>query len=388
MAKPRKEKAKKKIAFLTGTRADFGKIKPLIAKLHADGSFDVHIFATGMHMDSKYGSTVEEIEKAGFPNIFKFINYTGATTLDLVMGNTVLGFGNFVRQVQPDLIVVHGDRSEAMAGALVGALNNILVTHIEGGEVSGTVDEIIRHAVSKLSHTHFVANIGAQKRLLQMGERSESVYVTGSPDLDVMKSDELPDLDEVRGKYHIPFEKYGIILFHPVTTEEGLLKKTENLCDALLESKCNYVVIYPNNDPGTDVILSVYEDKLANDRRFVLFPSMRFEYFLSLLKHAHFIVGNSSSGVREAPFYGVPAINIGSRQKNRGNAKKEEGVFDVGHDKASILKLVKQFSKKKTRFEPTNEFGNGDSAENFLKILKGGKLWGTSIQKQFLDIKF
>ena len=107
---------KKKVAFLTGTRADFGKIKPLIGRVVADGNFDVHIFATGMHMDSKYGSTVEEIEKTGFPNIYKFINYTGSSTLDAIMGNTVLGFGNFVRQVEPDLIVVHGDRSEAMAG--------------------------------------------------------------------------------------------------------------------------------------------------------------------------------------------------------------------------------------------------------------------------------
>ncbi len=389
MGKNRAKDQKKKVAFLSGTRADFGKIKPLIGKLIADGGFDVHIFATGMHMDSRYGSTVEEIEKAGFPNIYKFINYTGASTLDSVMGNTVLGFGTFVRQVKPDLIVVHGDRSEAMAGALVGALNNILVTHIEGGEVSGTVDEIIRHAVSKLSHAHFVANAEAKKRLVQMGEDDASVFVVGSPDLDVMKSEELPDIEEVRRNYSIPFTEYGIVLFHPVTTEtQSLLKQTEELALALQKSAFNYVVIYPNNDPGTDIIQSVYEEKLREDARFALYPSMRFEYFLSLLKHAHFIIGNSSSGVREAPFYGVPVINIGSRQKNRAKASAKKGIFDVGQGHADILKHIQKFTEKKVRFEPSSGFGSGGSADTFLKILKDKKIWDTSIQKQFLDIQF
>ncbi|MDP3935200.1 MAG: UDP-N-acetylglucosamine 2-epimerase, partial [Candidatus Giovannonibacteria bacterium] len=308
----------KKIVFLTGTRADFGKIRSLISKLNEDGHFATHIFATGMHMDSKYGSTVNEIEKFGFPNIYKFINYAGPSTLDAIFANTVSGFGNFVRETKPDMIVVHGDRSEALAGALVGSMNNILVAHIEGGELSGTIDEMIRHAVSKVSHLHFVANEEAKKRLIQMGEKEDTIFVIGSPDLDIMRSENLPTLSEMKKTFDVPFDKYGIFIFHPFSAEMGgLLKSVEIVVDALIESKFNYVAVYPNNDPGTDIILDIYKKKLFNSKRFIIHPSMRFEHFLTLLKNANFIIGNSSAGIREAPFYGVPAINIGGRQSNR-----------------------------------------------------------------------
>jgi UDP-N-acetylglucosamine 2-epimerase (hydrolysing) len=174
----------KKIVFLTGTRADFGKLKSLIEI--SNKNFEVHLFATGMHMDKKYGYTVKEIEKCGYKNIFKFINHDASSMMDITLSRTIEGFANYIHLFQPDLIIIHGDRIEALAGATVGALNNILVAHIEGGEVSGTVDELIRHAVSKLSHIHLVANDEAKNRLLQMGERNESIYVIGSPDMDAM----------------------------------------------------------------------------------------------------------------------------------------------------------------------------------------------------------
>ena len=153
----------KKIVFLTGTRADFGKIKSLIEIARANQAFEVHIFATGMHMDKKYGYTVIELEKYGYDNIYKYINHNAESSMDITLSRTIEGFANYIRLIEPDIIIVHGDRIEALAGATVGALNNILVAHIEGGELSGTVDELIRHAVSKLSHVHFVANEEAKK---------------------------------------------------------------------------------------------------------------------------------------------------------------------------------------------------------------------------------
>ncbi len=209
----------KKIIFLTGTRADFGKLKSLIAILNRQPQFEVHLFATGMHLDKKYGFTVHEIEKCGYPNIYKYINHDTESMMDITLSRTIEGFANYVRMIQPDLIIVHGDRVEALAGATVGALNNILVAHVEGGELSGTVDELIRHAVSKLSHTHFVANAEAKHRLMQMGECEASIHIIGSPDMDVMLSEHLPSLEEVKEHYEIPFEKYAISIFHPVTTE-------------------------------------------------------------------------------------------------------------------------------------------------------------------------
>jgi UDP-N-acetylglucosamine 2-epimerase (hydrolysing) len=188
-----------------------------------------------MHMLSRYGSTAIEIHKAGFDNIFPYINQDASVNsqMDLVLANTIQGLGHYIRECPPDLIVVHGDRIEALAGAIVGALNNILVAHIEGGEVSGSVDELIRHAVSKSSHLHFVANDEARARLVQMGEARSSIFVIGSPDIDVMLSDSLPDLEEVKTKYEIPFAEYAIFLLHPVTTELQHFLKTPKLSRSL-----------------------------------------------------------------------------------------------------------------------------------------------------------
>ncbi|MFM8917489.1 MAG: UDP-N-acetylglucosamine 2-epimerase, partial [Bacteroidota bacterium] len=246
----------KKILFLTGTRADFGKLKSLIRICNATHGFDVSIFATGMHLQEQYGYTFHEIEKSGFTNIHCFANHGNGAGMDLTMAKTIEGLSEYVKVNRPDLLVVHGDRIEALAGSIVGALNNILVAHIEGGEVSGTVDELIRHAVTKMSHLHFVSNNEAATRLIQMGELPESIHVIGSPDMDVMVSTDLPSLDEVKQHYEIPFDAYGIIMFHPVTTELDRMKlASENLFEAARQSGLNFVVIYPNNDMGSEFIL-------------------------------------------------------------------------------------------------------------------------------------
>ena len=225
----------KKILFITGTRADFGKLKALIKKVKDSSDFEYQIFATGMHLLKKYGSTINEINKSGFTNIHSFLNQdvVFGAQMDYVTANTINGLGLYVREFRPDLIVVHGDRVEALAGSIVGMLNNILVAHIEGGEVSGTVDEMMRHAISKLSHIHFVTNEEAATRLKQMGELPERIYVIGSPEIDIMLSDELPDIEEVKNYYEIDFEDYGILTYHPVTTELDELKTNiNNIVDA------------------------------------------------------------------------------------------------------------------------------------------------------------
>jgi UDP-N-acetylglucosamine 2-epimerase (hydrolysing) len=249
----------RKVLFLTGTRADFGKLKSLLYQLECKHNFEVHIFVTGMHMLKKYGYTYDEIEKCGFKNIYKYINQNHSDTMDSILAKTVQGFSDYVKEIDPSIIIVHGDRVEALAGAIVGSLNNILVAHIEGGEVSGTVDGLMRHAITKMSHLHFAANQVARKRLLQLGEAPESIYEIGSPDMDILVSQNLPTLEEVKKRYEISFEKYSILLFHPVTTELANLRQDiENLVDCVLEDSRNYVVIYPNNDEGTDTIFYEY----------------------------------------------------------------------------------------------------------------------------------
>lgn len=371
----------KKILFVTGTRADFGKIKPLIQQVKESREFSYQIFATGMHMLSIYGLTVNEIRKAGFDNIYTFINQDSAITsqMDLVLANTIQGLAYYVREYRPDLIIVHGDRVEAMAGAIVGALNNILVAHIEGGELSGTVDELIRHAITKLSHIHFVANKEARKRLIQMGERAKSIFVIGSPDIDIMLSEHLPELEQVCQKYEIPFREYLVFIYHPVTTEiHDLPTQIRAVVDAILESELNCVVIYPNNDMGADIIVKELE-RLKDKPHFRLIPSMRFEYFLSLLKNARAIVGNSSAGIREAPVYGIPTINIGTRQLNRYNY---HSIINVDYDKSAILSALRRLPGPT---KPSLHFGEGKSATLFMQELRTEQLWKTPRQKQFVD---
>ncbi len=375
---------KKKIVFLTGTRADFGKIKPLIQILQGNEAFEIHVFVTGMHMNHKYGYTAQEVSKCGFENIFEFINHEDSSHMDQTLAKTIEGFSYYINEVEPDLVVVHGDRVEAMAGAIVGSLNNILVAHIEGGELSGTIDELIRHAVSKMSHLHLVANDEAAKRLEQLGELKKSIFTIGSPDLDIMSSDTLPSIESVKNYYEIPFEKYAILMFHPVTTElQRLTTDVTALIDAVLESGQNYVVIYPNNDSGSDIILEEFK-RLENSERFRVFPSLRFEKFLTLMKHAKFMIGNSSAGIREAPFYALPSINIGNRQKNRSSAKS---IIHIQNNKDEILSAIELLlTKDRSEHElDVHEFGTGNSAAHFLEILQQESFWNTAHQKQFQD---
>ena len=371
----------KKIAFLTGTRADFGKIKSLIQILENQEDFEAHIFVTGMHMLEEYGYTLIEVERCGFKNISTFNNHTHEATMDLTLAKTISGFSAFVKTTQPNLIVIHGDRVEALAGAIVGSLNNILVAHIEGGELSGTIDELIRHATSKMSHIHFVANKNAKNLLKQMGELPESIFTIGSPDIDIMFSNTLPDLETVKTYYNIQFSNYAVAMFHPVTTEYNNMEVyAQNFVSALIASNKNYVVIFPNNDLGSKIILKAYK-QLMQHEKFRVFPSVRFEYFLTLLKNAEFIIGNSSAGIREAPYYGIPTINIGTRQDNRSSLNS---IINTSYNTKDIENAIACKKIIKTKEEVA--FGIGNSAQAFLETLKLQTFWNTNHQKQFITL--
>lgn len=373
----------KRIIFLTGTRADFGKLKSLIEITSNSPLFDVHIFATGMHLQQKYGYTVDEIEKCGYKNIYKYINHTSEKSMDHTLAKTIEGFSNYVKEFQPDLIIIHGDRVEALAGAIVGSLNNIIVAHIEGGEVSGTIDELIRHAVSKMSHVHFVSNDLAKKRLIQMGEDTGNVFVIGSPDVDAMLSATLPSIADVKKRYDISYDQYALVLFHPVTTEEKQMPKyARQFVDSLLNEDGNFVVIYPNNDLGSSFILQEYE-RLEGRKNFKIFPSIRFEYFLVLLKYATFLVGNSSAGIREAPYYGLPVVNIGTRQQNRA---LHDDIINCGYEVAEINQAI-DIAKKST-FKNVDLFGAGNSNTLFFEIITNSDFWKIKRQKHFVDVLF
>lgn len=377
----------KKIIFLTGTRADYGKLKSLMKRVEESIDFELYVFVTGMHMLQKYGSTYHEIEKDGFKNIYKYINQksTSSHHMDIALSNTIIGLSNYCDEISPDMIVVHGDRLEALAGAIVGAFNNIKVMHIEGGEVSGTIDESIRHSITKMSHFHLVANEEAKRRIIQLGEKEETIFVFGSPDIDIMYSENLPKIADVKDKYSINFDNYSILMYHPVTTEVDTLKENiKQVVDAVIESERNYVVIYPNNDSGSDIILKEYK-RFEDNNKFIVYPSMRFEYFLTLLKECDFIIGNSSSGIREACAYGKLAIDIGNRQKGRYN----DSIVNISHVYENKEQILLEINTPKYLDEITiSHFGDGKSDEKFLEIISSGNIWKSDIQKRFIDIDF
>lgn len=374
----------KKIMFITGTRADYGKLKKLMKAVEADNRFENYIFVCGMHLLPQYGNTYNGIINEGFKNVHiaRGINYTSEMSINL--GNTITYLYGYVHDIKPDMIVVHGDRIDALAGAIVGALNNIWVSHIEGGEVSGTIDESIRHAVSKFAHFHFVANSEAAKRLVQLGENVENIFEIGSPDIDVMLSNNLPDFAEVKRWYELRFDKYAIVLYHPVTTEVGTLAvKVNALMEALQSTGKKYVMIYPNNDTGAEVIISRIE-QVRGTENFEVYKTLKFEYFLTLLKHADFIIGNSSAGIREACVYGIPAIDIGTRQAGRYDVNVLRNIRHCGESREEILEAIHKISNEKYQ-TPSSAFGKGNSTELFMQVIGKAELWDREIQKHFID---
>lgn len=373
--------SKKKIIFVTSTRADYGKLKSIILEIQKNLNITSKVFVTGMHNMDLYGKTVGEIKKDKIKNLFIYKNQGLSSSMSKILINTIRGFSNYLEKEKPDLVVLHGDRVEPLGCAISSLLSNVKIVHVEGGEVSGTVDEMIRHAISKLSHIHFVSNKLAKNRLLQMGEDKKSIFVVGSPDVDLILSKNLPSIEEVKKRYGIKYDKFSISILHPVTTNiENIKSETEAYFDALQKSKNNYVITYPNNDLGSEYILNQI-NKLKKKKNFKVIPSLRFEFFLTLLKNSSYIIGNSSCGLMEAPYYGVPTINIGNRQKNRLESKS---LINVSFNKKKIIQAINSVNKKKV--SKSKFFGKGNSSIKIQKLIDSKKIWNIKLQKSFIDL--
>ena len=367
------------ILFVTGTRADFGKLEPLIVATR-DAGFPVSIFVTGMHMFDQYGMTKIEVHRVHGVNVHEFLNQRPGDPLDIILSKTIVGLSDYCIEHRPDLVVFHGDRVEALACALVCATNYIRSAHIEGGELSGTIDESFRHCNTKLAHNHFVSSQEAARRVNALGEPEDSVHVIGSPELDFHSQNSGVTLDEVRSRYQIPFDEYAICIFHPVTSEVDTMgEQARFLFGRLIASGRDFVVIAPNNDPGSDAIRMAMNDLPLE--RFRILPSMRFSHFSELLKNSACVVGNSSAGVREAPFLGIPSLDFGTRQMNRARA---ESIVSVGADISAVDHFLREHWGR--RHENDAAFGDGRAANRFVAVLKQNEFWVSSLQKAFSEI--
>lgn len=355
-----------RLAFLTATRADYGKLRPLIAV--ARDTHDAHVIVTGMHLSDRHGMTAIEVERfmSRTPNrcwripsgIDGDLARVASKTLDLVSHTLAV--------IKPDALVVHGDRTEALAGALAATLAGIRVIHVEGGEVSGSVDDKLRYAITQLADVHLVANDDAAEAVAARAS-DDDVHVIGSPEVDTLLGP-LPSFTAAIDRYDVPFEPadYGIAIYHPVVHDNEPHGMGAALARALVESDRNWIVLTPNADPG-EIEIRAWVDALSESDHFRVVPSMRFELFATLLRDAALIIGNSSCGVREAPVLGTPTINVGVRQSGRSSNGliRHIDTADAGLMLATITELWGR------RFDPVLEFGDGHAAERFLGVLGG-----------------
>jgi len=372
--------SKVKILFITGTRADVGKLAPFVDAVIKNKNYEPVILVTGMHLEEIFGLTYQEVEKRFKCKIILERNYVGEVSPIQSFANTAQIISKILEDFNIEIIIVHGDRPEALAGAISGSLFNTIVCHIEGGDISGTVDESLRHSITKLAHIHFPTSEKAALRLFQMGEKKDSVFVSGSHIANISSVDFLPSFKNVQERYDIPWNDFYISILHPVTTELEIMPLwVEEYFSALEIINENFLILYPNSDLGHDIILKRIL-KIRNKEKFRILPSVRHEAYLRILFESSGIIGNSSSAIHEAPIFGIPAIDYGTRQKGRTNDKNM--VLSASYQKADLIEKFQRLKKIKLnkKVDLTEKINPFDVFSDFLEKKKYQNI---SLQKEF-----
>jgi GDP/UDP-N,N'-diacetylbacillosamine 2-epimerase (hydrolysing) len=375
---------KKKILFVTERRADYSKLRPIINEIKKSKKLDYYLVVTGSHLLKSQGYTIKEIKKDGLKiyKTFKIFdeNYDSPSSMTMAFGKSIINLTKIIGALKPDIVFSGFDIGANFAAAIVGSHMNIHVVHLEGGEKTGNIDESIRHATSKFAHIHFTSNNDALKRLVKMGENKNNIFVVGNPSLDTIISMKFISKIKLEKEFKIDLKKpFLLIVQHTVTTEINKIDKYFlKTINAIKELKLQAIIISGNADTGHQKI-----KKIIKNSKISYFDSLPFDKYISLLNYSNAIVGNSSSGIMEAPFLHVPSINIGTRQKGRGKASS---IINVGYNTNEIKnginkvlyneKLLSQIKKQK------NLHGNGTASKKIVQILEKLDLKNISIQKK------
>lgn len=370
----------RKVSYVTGTRADFGLMQSTLQAIHEHSQLSLSLFVTGMHLLPAYGETWKEIEEGGLTIAAKIpVELTGnsGSEMAIALGQQVIGLTQAMQNERPDLLLLLGDRGEMLAGAIAALHLNIPIVHIHGGELSGTVDESVRHAISKLAHYHFTATEMSRERLIRMGESPENIIVTGAPGLDAIYKTQLLERAPLFSKYDLGAESsLLLILFHPVVQQaESASEQTRALLDAAVESGMKPLVIMPNADAGGAHITEVIHEYVNKKQVQTALHVPRNE-FLSLVAHAEVMAGNSSSGIIEAASLGAPVVNVGDRQQCR---ERNPNVVDVIPVKEDILEAIGKAQEMKGSHWD-NVYGDGKAS---LRIVE--ELMGISLAPEILE---
>ena len=378
---------RRKIFIVVERRADYSRYKPILEKLKEDSFFDVHLVVTGICLLDIHGKDVNYIKEDGFTinaELKMFNEERPDTGGEMVrsMARVMTVLVDELERAKPDLVLSGFDIGANMAVTIAAAHMNIPVAHIQGGEVTGSIDESIRHAMSKFAHIHFPATEISRNRLIKMGENPENIYVVGCPSIDVITQTPYLDRKIIEEYFNLDFNKPVLLMIqHPVTTEaRDSFHQIKQTVDAIKKTGLETVALLPNNDAGHDRIIKYIK---SSDLKW--YPSLPGDIFINLYRNVNALIGNSSSGIHETPTMGIPAINIGNRQQGRERAGN---VIDVANDKNLIVAGIKkalydtEFIEKVRNMK--NPYGVGNSSEQIVKILKEISL-DNLVQKQFVD---
>jgi GDP/UDP-N,N'-diacetylbacillosamine 2-epimerase (hydrolysing) len=374
----------RKILFVTGTRADFGLMASTLKQIHEHPLLRLEVVVTGMHLSDQCGATVRDIEQLNLPIVARL-----ATDVELRTGAAMAGaIGQMIIQLtpvlehsRPDIVLVIGDRGEMLAAAIAALHMGIPVAHLHGGERSGTVDESVRHAITKLSHWHFVATEESRDRVVALGERPENVWITGAPSLDDLERMRRVPRSQVLAGLGLPAAaRYALVLFHPVVQEAAqTLNQTRNLIEAvrstLIAQGIDVLWFAPNTDAGSAGILQVLGD--LKESRVKSVSHLPREQYLPALNHSELLVGNSSSGIIEAATFGTPVVNVGNRQRSR---ERNHNTLDCAYDVVSITDAIRH-ALLHGRYPAINRYGDGHSGAVITALLANQPLSADLLDK-------
>lgn len=368
----------KRIAYITTTRADFSLNYPIIAELRKleDENLKVELIVSGTHLSTEYGMTIGDIRETGLriDHIVK-VPVLSHSAINIANNQVVILdlFSKLFQENKFDAVCILGDRYEMLMITIAAIIFHIPVIHLYGGDTTeGANDELFRHAITKMSNYHFATNELSKNRIIQMGENPDNVYNFGAPAIDnlirISKVSKVVALDSI----HLHNCKYALCTYHPVTLEiKDLRKQANNLINAITTFKdIEFIVCKSNNDEGGEIINKIFEFAAEKYSNIHLYSSIRIETYLTLMKYAEFVIGNSSSGIMEAPSFGIPSINIGNRQRGRLQAAS---TINCDSDSLSIISAIQQATSTdfiQTCRNVTNPYGNGNSAPLIANKIK------------------
>ena len=385
---------KRKVVLVTGSRAEYGILRYVIKYLKESNFLDLHLIVTGMHLSHEFGNTYKEIENDGIlinDKVEILLSGDSPTSISKSIALGIISFSEIFEKIKPDFLLVLGDRFEIISASISATVSRIPIVHIHGGETTeGVIDESIRHSITKMSHIHFPSTEEYMERVIQLGEDPKNVYNFGSPAIDSIFNLNLVKKDKLEKLINFKItEKYFIVTFHPVTLENFSAQNQFMELLLALKNFNSYKIIftYPNSDMNGRIIIEMIEEFIKlNKLNSISFKSLGQLKYFSLLKSATLVIGNSSSGLIEAPSFKIPTINIGDRQRGRVKAKS---VIDCSPTKKSIEQAIKKGISKQFREclrELKNPYGFKGASKKIVNTLEKIKFDQVILKKKFHDL--